>query len=402
VNPTHTIPAIAPAVQSPPRRKQAVPLYAVLAVLTFCAFWTMLGSMVVQGARLHDFLSFYTGASLARDGSFAGLYSPEVQLQRQREYAQVTELVPYIRPLPYAMLIAPFAWLPLGAAFWAWLLTQSAVLAGTWVWAFRRWGPDALIFGSMFLPTALGIAHGQDCVLLLAIVLGVYGLAHRQKDFLSGVVLGAGLIKFNLFLLWPIALLVQRRWRMLAGACVAIAAELLLWLALAGPGGIAKYIALLLMGDLRMLNPSPELMLNVRALAINWGADKTVVVGVLTAAAVLLTAAACWRAPLWRWIAAASAGSLLVTPHVYGYDAGLLLVALWLAVFQSSAKWPRITATILLTPIPFLASLGGSPWASAAPLALLAFLTSLACMTLHTMTPENFFSQGFSQEERPL
>jgi hypothetical protein len=275
------------------------------------------------------------------------------------------------------------------------------VLAGTWVWAFRRWGADALIFGSMFLPTALGIAHGQDCVLLLAIILGVYGLAHREKDFLSGVILGAGLIKFNLFLLWPIALLMQRRWRMIAGACTAIAAELLVWLALAGPGGIAKYIALLRMGDLRMLNPSPELMLNVRALAINFGADKTAVTGLLTAVAVLLTAVACWRAPLWRWIAAASAGSLLVTPHVYGYDAGLLLVALWLAVFQSGAKWPRITATILLTPIPFLAGLGGSPWAAAAPLALLSFLTSLACMTLNTMTPEHFFSQGLSQEERP-
>jgi len=36
---------------------------------------------------------------------------------------------------------------------------------------------------------------------------------------------------------------------------------------------------------------------------------------------------------------------------------------------------------VLLTPIPMLLSLAGSPWASATPLALLAFLASLAWMS---------------------
>jgi hypothetical protein len=113
--------------------------------------------------------------------------------------------------------------------------------------------------------------------------------------------------------------------------------------------------------------------------------DNIAVTGLLTLAAVILTAAACWRAPLWRAIAAASAGSLLVAPHVYGYDAGLLLVGLWLAVFesgtQSGSQAPRIAATILLTPIPMLLSLAGSPWAAATSLALFAFLASLAWMS---------------------
>ena len=195
----------------------------------------------------------------------------------------------------------------------------------------------------MYLPTALGIAHGQDCVLVLAIVLGVYALANRRRNFLSGVILGAGLIKFHLFLLWPVMLLIQRRWRMLAGASAAVAVEGLVSLALAGPSGIAKYVALLRMTDLRHLSPSPELMINVRGLALNVGLvkpgiDRIVVTGLLTALAVILTAAACWRAPLWRAVAAASAGSLLVAPHVYGYDAGLLLAGLWLAMFEGGNK----------------------------------------------------------------
>ena len=338
--PTQTIPAVAPEVRSSDGSIEAirrrVPLYAVLAVMAFCAFWTLLGSMLVQGARLHDFLNLYAGASLARDGAFAQMHAPEVQLQREREYApQLPELVPFVRPPFYALLLAPLAWLPFGAAFWAWLAVQAAALAGTWAWAFRRWGADALIFGSMYLPTALGIAHGQDCVLLLSIVLGTYTLADREKHFLSGMILGAGLIKFHLFLLWPLALLIQRRWKMLAGACVSVAMEALVSLLLAGPGGIAKYVALLRMSDLRHLSPSPELMIDARSIALNLGIDNLAVTGLLIAAAVLLTVAACWRAPLWRAVAAASAGSLLVAPHVYGYDAGLLLAGLWLAMFES-------------------------------------------------------------------
>lgn len=380
MNPSQTIPAAAPAGRS--LRAPAIPLYAVLAVLAFCAFWTVLGSLVISGARLHDFLNLYTGASLARDGVFAAMHSPDVQLMREREFAPgLPEVVPFVRPPFYALMLAPLAWLTFGAAFWIWLGVQVAVLAGMWVWAFRRWGADALILGSMYLPTALGIAHGQDCVLIAAIVWGAYALARRDRDFAGGAVLGLGLIKFHLFLMWPLALLLQKRWRMLAGACAAAAAELLLSLALAGPAGMAKYFALLRMTDLRRLSPSPELMINARGLALNLGIDHPAVIGLLTAAVVILTAAACWRAPLWRWVAAASAGSLLVVPHVYGYDAGLLLVGLWLAIFESGkgTRWPRIAATALLTPLPLLLGLAGAPWAAATPLALLAFLLSLAC-----------------------
>lgn len=386
MNPTQTIPAVAPAVGAPVvnrRVSQRVPLYAVLAVIAFCAFWTLLGSLLVQGARLHDFLNLYTGASLARDGVFAGMHGPEIQLHRERVFApQTPELVPFVRPPFYALLLAPLALVPFGPAFWVWLGVQAAVLAGTWAWAFRRWGADALIFGSMYLPTALGIAHGQDCVLILLIVLGVYALADRENHFASGVILGMGLIKFHLFVLWPVMLLIQRRWRMLAGACAAVVVEGLVSLALAGPGGMAKYFALLRMTDLPRLSPSPELMINARGLALNLGIDSIGVTGLLIATVVILTVAACWRAPLGRAVAAASAGSLLVAPHVYGYDAGLLLAGLWLAMFESGTpkanQAPRITATALLTPVPFLAGLFGAPWAAAAPLALLAFLSSLA------------------------
>jgi alpha-1,2-mannosyltransferase len=362
----------------PRARMHRIPLQAWAAILGFCLLWIAFGSIIVPGARRHDFLNLYTGASLALDGNFAHLHSPDVQLSRERQYVpDLPALVPFVRPPFYALLLAPLALLPFGVAFWVWLALQSALLFGCWAWAFSRWGPDALIFGALYLPSALGIASGQDCVLILAIVIATYSLAEKGNHFASGAALGLGLIKFHLFLLWPLALLVQKRWRMMWGACAAVAAELLVSLWLSGSNGLLEYVALLRKKDIERLNPSPELMINVQGLALNFGTESLVFRGLLVGVVVLLVAFACWRAPLWQWIAAASAGSLLVPPHVYGYDAGLLLLSIWLAIFVSGDKWIGMAATLVCTPIPFLMTLAGIPWAAATPLALLLFLVIL-------------------------
>ncbi len=356
-----------------------VPLQTWCAVLAFGLMWLGLGSVIVPQARQHDFLNLYTGASLALEGSFAQMYSPQVQLDRERRFVPaLPTLVPFVRPPFYALLLAPLALLPFGMAFWIWLALQSALLFTCWAWALFRWGPDALIFGALYLPTALGIASGQDCVAILAILIATYALLEQGRQFAGGAALGLGLIKFHLFLLWPLALLIQKRWRMLLGACAAAAAEALVSLWLSGPRGIARYFQLLRNKDIERLSPSPELMIDVHGLALNFGVNNPMFRTLLVGVVILLLAAACRRASLWQWIAAASAGSLLVPPHVYGYDAGLLLLSIWLAIFMSADKWTRIAATLVCTPIPFLMNLAGSPWAAATPVALLIFLFSLS------------------------
>jgi len=257
------------------------------------------------------------------------------------------------------------------------------VLFACWWWAFLRFGQDALIFGALYLPTALGIGHGQDCVLLLAVLIGVYALADRQSDFAAGMVLSLGLIKFHLFLLWPLGLIVTRRWKMLAGAAAGVAVELAIWLLLSGPAGFVNYFRLLTRSDLTHLNPSPELWISVHGLAENLGLPW--VKWPLAGLVVLLAVAAAWRAPVWRLVAAMSAGCLLVAPHVYGYDAALLLLACWLAIFCSGWLPVRAAATALCTPLPFLLALAGSPWAAASSLTLLLFLVTLAALGLKAL-----------------
>ncbi len=355
-----------------------VPAQAWATVGTCCLLWIAFGSQIVEGARKHDFLNLYTGASLALEGNFARLHDPTLQLERERQFVpELDALVPFVRPHFYAAILAPLAFIPFRPAFWVWLGMQSILLIACWRWAFRKWGPDALIFGALFLPTALGIAHGQDCVILLAIAIAAYTLAERGRWAASGAVLALGLIKFHLLLLWPIALIVQRRWRMLAGFMAAAAVEVLVSLLLGGPGGVAQYIRLLRMKELEHLNPSPELMINVHSLVLNTIGANAWVEGTLLLLIFLLAILALVRAPLWRLFCAASVGSLLVAPHVYGYDAGLLLLPVWLAIYCSNALPARIAATVLATPIPFMMALAGRPWAATAPLALIVFLASL-------------------------
>ncbi len=356
-----------------------IPLETWAAVAGLSVLWIVLGSRIAPGARNHDFLNLYTGASLALDGNFAHMHSPAVQLERERRFVpKLDALVPFVRLPFYALILAPLALLPFGAAFWVWIGLQTGLLFGCWAWAFRRFGPDALIFGALYLPTALGIASGQDCVLMLVIAIATYALADKGKHWGGGAALGLGLIKFHLFLLWPLALLIQKRWRMLFGAIAAAAAELLVSLWLAGPSGLMEYFRLLQNKDIQHLSPSPELMINAQSLAINFGLDSPLVRALLVLIVIALVSVACWRAPLWRSVAAVSAGSLLVPPHVYGYDAGLLLLSLWLTIFVCVEKPARLAATLLCTPLPFLMTLASRPWAAATSLALLLFLVTLS------------------------
>jgi cell division protein FtsW (lipid II flippase) len=97
---------------------------------------------------------------------------------------------------------------------------------------------------------------------------------------------------------------------------------------------------------------------------------------------------ASWRAPQWRWFAAANAGSLLIAPHVYGYDAGILLLPIWLAIYNATDLGTKLAATALATPIPFLMTLAGKPWAAAAPIVIIIFLANLAIRNLPKRTPQ--------------
>jgi len=356
----------------------ARPLSTWFTVAGLCVFWLYLGSLSLDQARRHDFLSFYTGAWMVAHGHAVELYQPAVQLAFQHSVTHTTaSLAPYIRPPFYALLLAPLGLLPFEAAFVAWIVSQIVILMGCWAWSFRRFGPEAVLVASFFMPTTLGIAHGQDCALLAALLIASYTLAAREKPLAGGAVLGVMLAKFHLILLWPVALVIQRRWKMLAGFAAVAAGEAALSLAMVGASGIRDYRAILQDRSFENLSPSPEFMLSLPGLFANLGVTRAATTIVSAAGVIAVWALAIRGAPLARLYTLTTLAGLLMVAHVYGYDASLLLLPIWLTLFLKAERPVRMGALWLATPFPYCLTLAGKPWAALASVSLLAFLAAL-------------------------
>jgi len=166
---------------------------------------------------------------------------------------------------------------------------------------------------------------------------------------------------------------------MLAGFCAVAAAEAGLSLALGGIEGARTYVALLRNKSLDHLSPSKELMICFQGLTENLGIESPAVTGTIIAAILLLFVFAVYQAPLWKMFAVTAVASLLVAPHVYGYDATLLLLPFLLTIFYSQLAGAKIAATLLCTPLSFGFALAGKPYAIVASASLVVFLVLLAC-----------------------
>ncbi len=347
--------------------------YAVVVPVCFAIFWLLLGAKMIDIGPRHDFLSLYTGASLALDGRFQDLYDQDTQLRREQRLVPGTqELIPFIRPPFYALLISPLALLPYRIAFWLWLAFQVSLAAACIGWGYRRFGRDAVFFASMYAPLALSIPHGQDALVMLAAVVASFALAEKGRPE-AGVVLSLGLIKFHLFVLWPVLLAVQKRWRMLwyftLGGAIFVATSVLL----SGTRGLLLYKDLLTAKNLTHLNPSPERNANVMAVLLNLGLDTTAVYGLLVVLTASIAVVAVMRAPLWKLFAIATSGSMLIVPYTRSYDTTMLLLSLWCGMFLSSRWLTRVVSVTLCLPVVYFLYMLEPPFAAPLGVAVIAF-----------------------------
>lgn len=356
------------------RRTRTSLLVTIAIAAVFGVFWVALGTLIVKDGVTSDFLDLYLGPWQATHGQSASLHQirPEFARERGSSFQPV-----FVRPPFYAIPLIPITWVPWKWAFTVWVTFWSAVYIATGLWAMRRFGNDAIILASLFAPAALGIAHGEDCPLLLAVVVAAFVLLERNKPLSAGLVLAAGLVKFHLFVFFPLLMLLNRKFRMLAGFCIGAAIELLVTLAFVGVPGIMAYVRFLTRGGSR-LEPSKDRMLNLHSVLLNFGVESLALEAVLIAGVIALVVLAGRNAPEWRWFTAAMAGALLCVPHTYGYDATYLLLGLWAAGLYASRRSTKAVAMILATPLPYGFTLAGQPWGAIGGLSILTFLMLLA------------------------
>lgn len=352
---------------------------ALLIAAALSVFWASIGGSILIHFYKYDFLCFYIGGTLAREGRFADLYRPAAQMEVQRKAAPgVVEPRPFPRPPWFALALAPLTSLSLVHAYAVWIAALLITLLATWAWATARFGEAGLLLAVLFLPANLGLCFGQDSSAMLAVLCVSYVLLNREKNFASGLVLGLGLMKFHLLLMFPVWMILQRRWRMLAGFAATGAAFLAVSLPLMGPSGVAAYADLLLHGKTELFGHSADTMANIYSVPANFGIEWKPLNAALATLVIAIALYGLGRAPAWRAIAIAATASLLISPHAFSYDATMLLLPMWLVIENSTRKVSRYAALILAAPVTFFFTLADPPLRCIPALALLAFLIAMA------------------------
>ena len=294
----------------------------------------------------NDFLGFYAGARLS--GSPA-LYDYEA-IRREQVHASGTFIDLQFTRLPaYALLLKPITWLPYRAAYVAWLLIQaSAFAAFAILWPARSAGAKFAVC-CWLLPAFVCLFNGQDVLLTLFWLAIAMWLNRRGKPFAAGMALAMCASKYHLFLLAPVAVVAQRRWRMFGGAIAGGAGLLAISFLAQGPGWLRPYLAAL--SDSRM-NPNLAIMPNLHPLF----GDGPVSIVLEAAAAVVLAVALFLVARrsigLEAVLAGSIAASLLVSFHSYMADCAILLPALTMAV-ASRSRLMKALAVVLALPAPW-------------------------------------------------
>ncbi len=348
-------------------RSDQISIWIVVGI--FSLLWIYIGAVSLPQGRVHDFQYSYGAARLVLDGKIGDLYGTSL-------VAGPHHGLPYDRPAVAVLLYVPFALLPPDAAFAVYTAFWVVLLLICWAWGYRTFGPFAVLLASMFVPAVLGLVHAQDCVLYLALLIWSYSLAQGKRYFHAGCAIGLMVLKFHLVLLWPLALLLQRRWKMLAGFSVTSSLLAGASVAMVGISGTRAYIDLLLKPS--PVSPSPDFMLSFPGLLMNLGIDSMAAKAILAMAIFGLFVVGLRQAGTARLYTVTTAASLALVPHAYGYDAARLLLPVWLVFFYSEWRVTRFAAVMMATPFVYSFTLLGRPWAAVGSLATLTFLLLLA------------------------
>ncbi|MCG2627264.1 DUF2029 domain-containing protein [Bradyrhizobium sp. WYCCWR 13023] len=310
-------------------------LAALAAIVAFKTFWfARWGGWADR--ELADFDAFHIVAQRVWRGDLDQAYHFDALLKMQMEAAGgVTGFMPWTYPPQYGLLLAPFAFLPVGVGY---LLFTTATLA-LYLLALRAISGTnfALALVILFPALAITIGCGQNGFLTGALI-ALVCLNVDRRQWLAGLALGAMVIKPHLAIALGVYLLATRRWLALATAAVVVVTSSLICTLLFGwqiwiawLGAIRESASFLEQGFyplFRMISTYAALYkAGLPASAAFWG---QVVVGGLALLAVLVGAARGLSLKFALGITVMV--SVMISPYAYDYDLPILGIGLALAL----------------------------------------------------------------------
>jgi len=253
-------------------------------------------------ALRNDFAGFWSVGRMVLEGQAGEAYDPAAAFASQARHVPEHDVrLPWFYPPQMFFLFGPIASLSYFPAFFLWSGVCLLALAGALHTLAPRMPAVWLLLASPGLYWIL--RFGQTGVLAAALLGGaLYFMTHRGP-LRAGVLIGLLAFKPHLGLLLPFALIAGRQGRVFAAATLTVL-------------GVAGACALAF---------GPEIWLrffDAMHVALNWQA--------LLAVAVLAVVLRVWSraGPSLPAGALLAAGSLLVSPHVLGYDLVVLAPAI--------------------------------------------------------------------------
>lgn len=208
-----------------------------LAIVCYGVVWNCFKPVVFSGVKA-DFSCFYRAGRMVTAGEAAHVYDLRAQSRYDRRLG--TEFVdgsghrfslPFVFP-PYTLLLfAALSRLSYRDAELVWFVANAGMLVvlpfllrRALAWS-DKWVIAALVAPVVFVPALLALMQGQLSILMLLLFAMVFVCLTEGKDVQAGLALAFTTLKPQFALAMLLALLVWRKWRVLAAfasGCVAL------------------------------------------------------------------------------------------------------------------------------------------------------------------------------------
>lgn len=209
-------------------------------------------SMQHYQARKPDFASLYQAGRKLDHERFPTLFTrfPSLNSQAHRIMRNDHEEYPSddMHP-PYEMIIyVALALFKYRVAYLLWwlcnlgLLFLSAAVLWSRIPKLQNSYPYLLILMATFFPVLVALVQGQNSVMLLALITLCYGCLEKGHDFRAGFALAMGMFKFVVVIPLVFWLILERRWKSLAGFLTGCVSLFFIAVWLVGMSGIVTYV----------------------------------------------------------------------------------------------------------------------------------------------------------------
>jgi hypothetical protein len=283
-----------------------------------------------------DFLAYWAAARLALAGQIASVYDVAAHQAAEQVIAPINGWLPFAYPPPFLLIVTPFGLFPYWVAFALWVGLSAAAFA----LVARKFG--SLPYAISHPAFLTNVLIGQNGFITASIFMSGLAALRRNPTF-GGALLGLMILKPQLALVLPIAMIAGRQWKAIAGAAISATIALLIALAVFGTvayAGFFKILPFFTNGMIRSRWPWNE-MVSVFGFLRYFGVPQNLALALhsLVAIAAIAMVWRAWRRDVDERDGILATATLLIPPYLLTYDALLLVIPTFWLIEKRRHLW---------------------------------------------------------------